>query len=227
MCHAVPGKWCVFGCMLSAGGSFQWLRNQLGPSEVAAAKKKNVDPYELLIARAAAAPLGSEGLFFLPYLTGERCPHPDPSARGGWIGLTARTTRDMMIRSLLEGVTFGMRDALEIMRQMNIPITQVRASGGGARSDFWRHLQADIYNLPVVLTNAAEGPAYGVALLAGVGTGVWSSVEQACKATIKQTLKVPASRKQAAAYDRFYQTFDKLYFDLKPRFAEIAGLCTG
>jgi xylulokinase len=187
----------------------------------------NVDPYELLVARAAAAPLGSEGLFFLPYLTGERCPHPDPSARGGWIGLTARTTRGMMIRSLLEGVTYGMRDALEIMRQMNIPITQVRASGGGARSDFWRHLQADIYNLPVVLTNATEGPAYGVALLAGVGTGVWSTVEQACKATIKQTTKVAPNRKQAAAYDRYYPTFGKLYFDLKDRFGEMAALCSG
>ena len=225
MCHAVPGKWCVFGCMLSAGGSFQWLRNQLGQGEMALAKKNNVDPYELLVARAAAAPLGSEGLFFLPYLTGERCPHPDPAARGGWIGLTARTTRDMLIRSLLEGVTFGMRDALEIMRQMNIPITQIRASGGGARSDFWRHLQADIYNLPLVLTNATEGPAYGVALLAGVGTGVWSSVEQACKATIKQVTKVTPNRKQAVAYERFYQTFAKLYFDLKDRFSEIAGLC--
>jgi xylulokinase len=225
MCHAVPGKWCVFGCMLSAGGSFQWLRNQLGGDEIAAARKKKVDPYELLVARAQEAPLGSEGLFFLPYLTGERCPHPDPAARGGWIGLTARTTRDMMIRSLLEGVTFGMRDALEIMRQMGVPITQVRASGGGARSDFWRHLQADVYNLPIVLTNATEGPAYGVALLAGVGTGAWSSVEQACKATIKQTAKTAPNRKQAAAYDRYYQTFGKLYFDLKERFGEIAGLC--
>ncbi|MFI5381602.1 MAG: xylulokinase, partial [Tepidisphaerales bacterium] len=126
MCHAVPGKWCVFGCMLAAGGSFQWFRNQLGQPEMALAKKQKVDPYQLLVEAAATAPLGSEGLFFLPYLTGERCPHPDPCARGGWIGLTARSTRDQMIRALLEGVTFGMRDALEIMREMNIPITQVR-----------------------------------------------------------------------------------------------------
>jgi xylulokinase len=224
MCHAVPGKWCVFGCMLSAGGSFQWLRNQLGAEETALAKKRNVDPYELLIAHAQQAPLGSEGLFFLPYLTGERCPHPDPNARGGWIGLTARTTRDMLIRSVLEGVTFGMRDALEIMRHMGIPATQVRASGGGARSDFWRHMQADVYNVPLVLTNAMEGPAYGVALLAGVGTGVWGSVEQACKASIKQVTKVAPNRKHAASYDRYYATFDKLYFDLKERFGEMAGL---
>ncbi len=224
MCHAVPGKWCVFGCMLSAGGSFQWLRNQLGADEVAAAKKKKVDPYELLVARAAAAPLGSEGLFFLPYLTGERCPHPDPNARGGWIGLTSRTTRDMMIRSLLEGVTFGMNDALQIMRDMGIPIKEVRASGGGARSDFWRHLQADVYNLPIVITNATEGPAYGVALLAGVGTGVWGSVEQACKSAIKAVAKVSPQRKQAGSYARFYATYARLYGDLKHRFPEMAAL---
>ncbi len=224
MCHAVPGKWCVFGCMLSAGGSFQWLRNTLGADEMSRAKRKGVDPYELLVARAQSAPAGSEGLFFLPYLTGERCPHPDPSARGGWIGITSRTTRDMLIRSLMEGVTFGMRDALEIMREMGIPMTEIRASGGGARSAFWRQLQADIYQLPIVLTNAAEGPAYGVALLAGVGTGIWSSVEEACKAGINPTQKVKPGTKASDIYNRFYATYDKLYGDLKERFGEIAGL---
>ncbi|HEV7298947.1 MAG TPA: xylulokinase [Tepidisphaeraceae bacterium] len=224
MCHAVPGKWCVFGCMLSAGGSFQWFRNRLAEGEVATAKKHKIDPYELLVAEAEAAPAGSEGLFFLPYLTGERCPHPDPLARGGWIGLTARTTRPMMIRALLEGVTYGMRDAMEIMRGMNIDITQARASGGGARSAFWRQLQADVYKTPIVLTNATEGPAYGVALLAGVGTGVWNSVEEACKATIKQTAKISPKKKASDLYDRHYKVYDKLYFDLKERFAEMAAL---
>jgi xylulokinase len=224
MCHAVPGKWCVFGCMLSAGGSFQWFRNNLAEGEVAAAKKRKVDPYQLLVEEAARAPLGSEGLFFLPYLTGERCPHPDPTARGGWVGLTSRSTRDMLIRSLLEGVTFGMRDALEIMKEMGVAISQVRASGGGARSDFWRQLQADIYQQPIVLTNASEGPAYGVALLAGVGTGVWKSVEEACKSSIRQTQKVAPRKKQSAAYDPYYATYRKLYFDLKDRFTEMTGL---
>jgi xylulokinase len=224
MCHAVPGKWCVFGCMLSAGGSFQWFRNTNGAMEVAAAKKQKTDPYELLINEAATAPLGSEGLFFLPYLTGERCPHPDPNARGGWIGLTSRTTRAMMIRSLIEGVTFGMRDMLEIMRQMKIPVSQVRASGGGARSEFWRTLQADIYQSPLVITNAAEGPAYGVALLAGVGTGVWDSVGQACEASIRSVKKITPNKKRAADYDRYYRVYDKLYGDLAGRFPEIAGL---
>ena len=224
MCHAVPGKWCVFGCMLSAGGSFQWFRNQLAREEVVAAKKKKVDPYELLIAAARQAPPGSEGAFFLPYLTGERCPYPDPNARGGWIGITARTTREMLIRSLIEGVTCGMRDALEIIEEMQIPVTQVRAGGGGARSEFWQQLQADIYKQPVVLTNASEGPAYGVALLAGVGTGAWKSIEEACKATIKQTKKVAPNKKNAAYYDRYYGVYHKLYGDLRERFPEMAQL---
>jgi xylulokinase len=210
--------------MLSAGGSLQWFRNQLGSAEVAAAKKAKKGPYELLVAEAAAAPAGGEGLFFLPYLTGERCPHPDPYARGAWIGLTARTTRNMLVRAVMEGVTYGMRDALEIMKSMGIAVSQVRASGGGARSAFWRQLQADIYNQPIVLTNATEGPAYGVALLAGVGTGVWKTVEEACRRSIKQTEKVAPNRKQAAAYERFYRVYDKLYFDLKDRFPEIDAL---
>ncbi len=226
MCHAVPGKWCVFGCMLSAGGSFQWLRNTLGQAEVALAKKRKIDPYELLIGAAQRAPLGSEGLFFLPYLTGERCPHPDPNARGGWIGITSRTTRDTLIRSVLEGVTFGMRDALQIMREMNIPISEVRGSGGGARSAFWRQLQADIYQLPIVTTNAEEGPAYGAALLAGVGIGVWSSVAEACRACIKQRSTITPGAKRAAAYDRHYAIYGTLYHDLKRRFVEIADLAS-
>jgi xylulokinase len=227
MCHAVAGKWCVFGCMLSAGGSFQWFRNNLGADEVARAKKQKVDPYQLLIEEAQTAPLGSEGLLFLPYLTGERCPHPDPNARGGWIGITNRTTRPMMIRSLMEGITFGMRDALEIIREMNISVTEVRAGGGGARSEFWRQLQADVYQTPVVTTNASEGPAYGVALLAGVGTGVWRSVDEACDATIKRTGKVTPNKKRSAQYDKSFEVYDKLYGDLKDRFGEQAALCGG
>jgi xylulokinase len=223
-CHAVPGKWCVFGCMLAAGGSFQWFRNQLGHDEVHAAKRRGCDPYELLVAQAEKSPPGAGGLFFLPYLTGERCPHPDPCARGGWIGLTARTLRRDMIRSLLEGVTFGMRDAMEIMREMEVAISEVRVSGGGSRSAFWRQLQADIYGAPVVVTNASEGPAYGVALLAGVGTGVWSSVEEACRRCIKRAERVNPSKKAARAYGPVYATYRKLYFDLKDRFQEIAAL---
>ncbi len=224
MCHAVPGKWCVFGCMLSAGGSLQWFRNNLGQAEVAAAKKRRIDPYELITAQAEMSPPGSEGTFFLPYLTGERCPYPDPQARGGWIGVTSRTTRPMLIRSLLEGVTFGMRDALEIMQEMNIPMTQIRATGGGARSRFWRQLQADIYRQPIISTNAAEGPAYGAAILAGIGARVWNSVEEACQCSIRQINRSTPNKKLADFYDRAYAVYHKLYGDLKNRFPEMSTL---
>ena len=187
-------------------------------------KKEKGGPLRIARRARRQAPPGSEGLFFLPYLTGERCPHPDPLARGGWIGISTRTTRDMLIRSVMEGVTFGMRDALEIMRQMDIPIEQVRASGGGARSEFWRQLQADIYNLPIVLTNASEGPAYGAALLSGVGIGRWNSVEEACKACIRKTERISPAKRSAAAYDRSFAVYAKLYDDLKARFAEMAAL---
>ncbi|MGA3066756.1 MAG: xylulokinase [Tepidisphaeraceae bacterium] len=224
MCHAVPGKWCVFGCMLSAGGSFQWFRNTLGQTELASAKKRKIDPYQLLISQAEDAAQGCEGTFFLPYLTGERCPHPDPNARGGWIGVTSRTSRPMLIRSLLEGVTFGMRDALEIIKKMQIPVTQIRASGGGSRSNFWRQLQANIYRQPIISTNAAEGPAYGAALLAGVGAGVWKTVEEACSACICKTRQQSPNKKSADFYDRAYVVYRQLYDDLKNRFPEMASL---
>jgi xylulokinase len=222
MCHAVPGKWCVFGVMLAAGGSLQWFRNQLGAAEVAQAKRSGVDPYELLIELAKKSPPGAGGLQFLPYLTGERCPYPDPLARGGWVGLTSRSTRNDLIRSLLEGVTFGMRDTLEIIRSMKVHIREIRASGGGARSDFWLQLQADIYNKPVVVTNALEGPAYGVALLAGVGTGNWASVEEACAAGIKTTRRIKPNAKSAAAYLRGYDIYRKLYPTMKDRMHELS-----
>ena len=226
MCSAVEGKWCVFGCMLSAGGSFQWFRNHLSAGEVAEAKRKKVDPYELLVAQAEQAAPGSEGLFFLPYLTGERCPYPNPNARGGWIGLTVRHDRPAMIRALLEGVTFGMNDALAIMQQMKLKIKTVRLSGGGARSAFWRQLQADIYNKPVAVINAQEGPAYGVAILAGVGTGVWSSVPQACKAVIRETEKLQPNRKTSAMYTKHHAQYQQLYASLENDFGRIAALAT-
>ncbi len=224
MCAAVAGKWCVFGCMLSAGGSFQWFRNHMSAGELAAAKKRKCDPYELLVDEAAKAPPGSEGLFFLPYLTGERCPYANPNARGGWVGLTARHDRAAMIRSLLEGVTFGMADALQIMGQMGLAIRTVRLSGGGARSGFWRQLQADIYNKPVATINAEQGPAYGAAILAGVGTGVWSSVPQACRAAIRETQKLRPARATARQYASRHKQYQRLYEALRGEFDRMSKL---
>ncbi len=224
MCAAVAGKWCVFGCMLAAGGSLQWFRNHLAQAEIEQAKGRGVDPYELIIAEAQKARPGSDGLLFLPYLTGERCPHPDPAARGGWLGLTMRHDRPALIRSLIEGITFGMADVVAIMREMNIDIETIRLSGGGARSGFWRQLQADVYNQRVATINADQGPAYGVALLAGVGTGVWPSVPDACAAAIRETESLEPEPASAQHYAKLHAQYQRLYPALKDEFARIAAL---
>jgi xylulokinase len=225
MCHAVPGKYVVFGCMLSAAGSMQWYGDELSQFEHEQSKKTKRNVFEIIDAQANQAPLGSEGLFFLPYLTGERCPHPDPLARGGWIGLTRRTNRAMMTRALMEGVTFGMTDMLNIMRdQMGIKISQARGTGGGSKSSLWRSIQADCYNAPLVLTNSKEGGAYGVALLAGVGAGVWKSVEEACRKTIKITHTTKPNKKNVTTYAKHHAVYAKLYESLKERYQEIAKL---
>ena len=205
-CHAVRGKWHTMGVMLSAGGSFQWWRNNLAEAERRQAEEQGVDAYEVLCNIAAQAPTGSEGLFFLPYLTGERTPHAN--------------------RAMLEGITYGMRDSLDIMRDMGVDITQVRASGGGARSAFWRQMQADVYGTSVVTINASEGPAFGVALLAGVGTGVWSAIEEACEATIDVTTTTEVDDEARKVYERGYPLYQRLYRSLKDDFdaiAEFAG----
>ena len=215
MCHALPNTWCVFGCMLSAGGSFQYLRNTLFASEV----MKRKDPgslYPEMIAEAASAPPGSENLFFLPYLTGERCPHADPHATAAFIGLTPRHSRAHLLRAVLEGITFGMREQIQIFREMQIPITQVRATGGGARSTFWRQLQADMYNAPVATINASEGAALGAAILAAVGTGAFSSVPQATKAIIQVKEKSAPNKKSVSLYNHQYTKYASLYPALKP-----------
>ena len=224
MCHAVEGKWCVFGCMLSAGGSLQWFRNHMARWETDQAKRDGMDPYELMTDEADHAAPGCGGLLFMPYLTGERCPHPDPDARGGWIGLTARHTRADMIRSVMEGVTFGMNDALRIIREMDVDVSSVRLSGGGARSDLWRQMQADIYGADTAITNAGEGPAYGAAILAGVGTGIWSSVPEACEAIIREAERRHPDPETAEHYRRVYSEYKKLYPMLRSTFARLADL---
>jgi xylulokinase len=223
-CHAVRGKWHVMGCVLSAGGSLQWFRNQLCESEQAAAKKQKVDPYELITAAAADTPAGAEGLFFLPYLTGERTPHADPHARASWIGLSLRHGKGHMARAVMEGATYAMRDSLEIAKQMDIPVKEVRLSGGGARSEFWRQMQADIYGQTVVTINAEEGPAYGVALLAAAGTGAYKDVVEACNATISVVTKTKPKAAVKKTYNAAYPVYQQLYRSLKDDFAAIQKL---
>lgn len=223
-CHAVPGKWHTMGCVLAAGGAFQWFRNTLGGEESVRAKKMKCDPYELLTQLAQRAAPGCEGLYFLPYLTGERTPHADPCARACFIGLTPRHGKAELTRAVMEGATYAMRDSLEIMRQMGINAREIRLSGGGARSKFWAQMQADIYNCDTCITNSHAGSAYGAMLLGGVGAGIWGSVEQACAATVKVTARTSRNSATARLYNRYYPVYGSLYQSLKAEFAKIAAI---
>jgi xylulokinase len=225
-CHAVPGAWHVMGVVLSAGGSLQWVRDELGIIECEAAPSAGVSPYALIADEAAIAPPGCEGLFFLPYLTGERTPHFDPDARGGWIGLTVRHGREHLFRSVLEGAAYAMRDSLELIREMGVSPTEIRLSGGGARNALWRQIQADVYGQDVCTINASEGPAFGVALLAQVGTGGFATIAEACDATIQVVETVPMRPQAKAVYDRGYPIYRKLYQDLRETFRSIGALAT-
>lgn len=223
-CHAVPGKWHVMGAMLSAGGSLQWLRNTLCNEERSVAAQMGVDPYEVMTAEAAEAPPGSEGLLFLPYLTGERAPYPDPCARGVFFGLGLRHQKRHMIRAVLEGVAFGLRDCFDLIAGLGLEMPEVRASGGGARSLLWRQIQADVSGRAMSVINVDEGPAFGVALLAGVGAGVYSDVQTACRETIKVTSSMEPLAENVALYEKQHALYTDLYKHLKDDFPRLASL---
>jgi len=210
-CHAVAGAWHVMGVTQGAGLSFQWFRNQLAPGA----------DYDALTAEASSAPAGSEGLFWLPYLMGERTPHLDATARGGWIGLTAKHTRASLIRSLLEGVSYSQMDCLEIIEGMGVPLSSVRVSGGGAKSAFWRQMLADVFNKRVVSLESQEGSAHGAALLALVGTGQYRTVQECCRAAIREVASVSPRPHEAAVYAKGHKIYQSLYPDLKPFFGMV------
>jgi xylulokinase len=221
-CHAVPGAWHAMGVMLSAGGAFRWFRDTLAGEERAEAAAAGGDPYDLLTAQAARVPPGAEGLLFLPYLTGERCPYPDPNARGAFVGLTLRHGKGHMVRSVLEGVSYGLRDSLELIKGLGVPIEQVRASGGGARSPLWRQIQADIFGTELVLINVTEGAAFGAALLAGVGAGVYRDAREAVDAAVRVVSSTAPNPDAAQAYEELYPLYRGLYPALKPAFDALA-----
>ncbi len=223
-CHAVPGKWHMMGVSLSAGGSLQWFRNQLCKSDAATAEAKRKDIYDLLADEAKAVAPGSEGLFFLPYLAGERTPHADPDARGAFIGLTLAHTRGHMVRAIMEGVAFALRDSLEIFRELGVPVREIRASGGGARSPLWRQIQADMFGQKVVTLRCEEGAAFGAALLAAVGAGVFDSIEEACDATIRVASTTRVRSRARKRYDQSMPLYQQLYRSLKDDFKQIAAL---
>ncbi len=198
-CHAVPGKWHVMGVTQGAGLSLQWFRNQLAPGT----------PYRQLMDEAVKALPGSDGLFWLPYLMGERTPHLDATIRGGWIGLTARHTRADLIRSLIEGVCYSQRDGLDIIEELGVPVHSVRFSGGGAKSPVWRQILADILNKQVVTLASSEASAYGAAILSMVGTGAFASVSEACTAVIRETDCIDPGNQ--AIYQHGHKTYQALY----------------
>jgi xylulokinase len=215
-CHAVPGMWHLMGVMLSAGGSFRWYRDTLGGGA----------DYDTLIAHAKAIPPGAEGLSFLPYLTGERTPHPDPAARGAFVGLTLRHGLAHCTRAVMEGVTFGLMDALELTRGLGVQIDVVRASGGGTRSETWRQMMADVFDARVETVNVAQGAAYGAAVLAGVGAGWGDDVASTARRLVRAT---PAAEPgpDRSRYRAHYETYRGLYPALAPTFERITNVVAG
>src|SRR5215216_1488724 len=214
-CHAVAGRWHLMGVMLSAAGSLQWYRDKLACDR----------SFAELVDEAAGVPAGSEGLIFLPYLSGERTPHPDPLARGAWIGLTTRHGQAHLTRSILEGVAFGIKDMFCLMRDAGLgSIDEVRVSGGGAKSLLWRQILADTLDAELVTVNTTEGAAYGAALLAGVGAGVWPDVDTACAETIFVRDRVSPNPKTFEVYRLLHQQYQKLYPALKPTFDALASI---
>jgi xylulokinase len=212
-CHAVPGRWHVMGVTQAAGLSLRWFRDRFG-----AGTDDGRDPYERLTSDAAGISPGSDGLLWAPYLMGERTPHLDPNARGALIGLTASHTREHIIRSILEGVAFSLRDSFTLFEEMHVPVKNIRLGGGGARSSLWRQIQADIYGHEVEIVEAEEGAAYGAAILAGVGAKMWSSVDEACNTAVRVAHRVasqPAVVKQMntsyAAYRRIYAAIRSIW----------------
>ncbi|HMQ14704.1 MAG TPA: xylulokinase [Phycisphaerae bacterium] len=220
-CHAAPGAWHVMGVMLSAGGSLRWFRDALGAEERARAASERRDVYDVLLAPAADVPAGCEGLLFLPYLTGERTPHADPAARGVFFGLTLRHGKGHMARAVLEGVAYGLRDGLELVRGLGIDARQIRLSGGGAASPLWRQMLADVFNRPLALPEINQGAAYGAALLAGVGAGAFRDAAEAAERCVHVAQSVSPGA-LVAEYERGYERFRALYPALAPHFARIA-----
>jgi xylulokinase len=205
-CHAIPGRWHVMGVTQAAGLSLRWFRDRFG-----VASKDGCDPYDVLAEEANVAPAGSEGAFWVPYLMGERTPHLDPNARAALVGLTASHTRGHLIRAVMEGVAFSLKDTFTIFEEMQIPVRSIRLGGGGARSPLWRQIQADVYGHEVEIVAAEEGAAYGAAILAGTGDGAWASVDEACEQVVRVASRIPPLREDSKTMQQAYGTYRKIY----------------
>ncbi|HEU5230879.1 MAG TPA: xylulokinase [Ktedonobacteraceae bacterium] len=214
--HAVSQSWYLMGVTQGAGLSLRWVRDNIGLPERALERWTKIDAYEYLAREAEGVAPGCDGLIFLPYLQGERTPHLDAHARGGWIGLTASHDRRHLIRSVLEGVAFSLKDCFAIIKEQGLQLEQLRATGGGAKSPLWRQIIADVLGVELVTTSASEGPAFGAALLAGVASGVYSSVQQACEQTVRVVERTEPRPAVAPIYAQAYETYRALYPALKP-----------
>ena len=205
-CHAIPGRWHVMGVTQAAGLSLRWFRDRFG-----AGREDGRDPYDRLCEEAATAPAGASGVLWAPYLMGERTPYCDPNARAALVGLAASHTRADIIRAILEGVTFSLKDSFTIFREMNLPVQRVRLGGGGARSALWRQIQADVYGATVEIVKAEEGAAYGAAILAGVGAGGWKSVDEACDAIVQTAQQIKPDSQNMLVLEQSYRAYRRIY----------------
>jgi xylulokinase len=213
-CHAVPGRWHVMGVTQAAGLSLRWFRDRF----LCGQSKHGADPYEQLTAEAAGVAPGSDGLLWAPYLMGERTPYLDSNARAALVGLTASHTRAHVVRAILEGVAFSLQDTFTIFREMKVPVKSIRLGGGGARSQLWRQIQADVYGREVEQVEAEEGAAYGAAILAGVGAQIWPSVDAACDAVVRVCDRIQPSPTNAATMASNYASYRRVYPALKSIF---------
>ena len=223
-CCAVPGAWHVMGVTQGAGLSLKWFRDNFCQAEKDTAAGMGVDPYYLMDKEAERSPIGCNRLLYLPYLMGERTPHLDPYCRGVFFGLSAMHTKWDMLRAVMEGVTYSLRDCMEVLRGMGVDIGEMLACGGGGSSPLWRQMLADTYNCPVRTVKSKEGPALGVAILAGVGAGLYPSVQEACDAMIQVNEPQAPILENVPQYEAFYQVYKTLYPAMQSSFKSLAQL---
>lgn len=223
-CHAVPNTWHIMGVTQGAGLSLKWFRDNFCIEEKRTAELMGIDPYVLMDQEADRVEAGCSGLIYLPYMMGERTPHLDPNAKGVFFGLSAKHEKQDMLRAVMEGVVYSLKDCLEIIKEMGVDVSEVRASGGGGKSKLWRQMQSDVFGTEITTINSSEGGALGVALLAGVGTGVYSSVPEACDAIIKVKTRQAADMALNAKYQKFYNIYGSLYNSLKQNYKDLASI---
>ena len=223
-CAAVPGAWTVMSCTLAAGGSLQWFRNNFCRAEMQVADEMGIDPYELMTEEAKNVPIGANRLLFLPYLMGERSPLLDADARGVFFGLSGIHTRRDMLRAVMEGVVYSQRECLDILRGMGVTFKEMLATGGGGKSPLWRQMLADNYDCPVVTVQNTEGPALGVAILAGVGAGLYKTVPAACKEILKFNKAQTPNTADKKSYTPYYKLYKDVYQSLKAQYKTLAAM---